>query len=65
MFVLRYIHRNTQPGGEYEVQERFLEFVEEDSETGETLASMILNTLERHSIPFKITADKAMTMRVI
>ena len=51
VFVLRYIHRNTQPGGEYEVQERFLEFVEEDSKTGEALASMILNTLERQQYP--------------
>ena len=53
VFVLRYINRSTEPGGEYEVQERFLEFVEKHSKTGEALASMIMNTLERHGIPLQ------------
>ena len=53
VFVLRYINRSTEPGGEYEVQERFLEFVEKYSKTGEALASMIMNTLERHGIPLQ------------
>ena len=54
VFVLRYVYCNIE--GQYEVQERFLDFVDNQgrhSKTGEVIASMILDTLKKHGIPFQ------------
>ena len=54
VFVLRYVYCNIE--GQYEVQERFLDFVDNQgrhSKTGEVIASMILDTLKKHTIPFQ------------
>ena len=53
VFVLRYVYCNIE--GQYVVQERFLDFVDNQgrhSKTGEVIASMILDTLN-HGIPFQ------------
>ena len=54
VFVLRYVYCNIE--GQYEVQERFLDFVDNQrrhSKTGEVIASMILDTLKKQDIPFQ------------
>ena len=47
-FLLRYINLKD---GRYEVQERFLMFVDCSSKKGEEIAELIMDTLEKHAIP--------------
>ena len=54
VFVLCYVYCNIE--GQYEVQERFLYFVDNQgrhSKTGEVIAFMILDTLKKHGISFQ------------
>ena len=54
VFVLCHVYCNIE--GQYEVQERLLDFVDNQgrhSKTGEVIASMILDTLKKHGIPFQ------------
>ena len=53
VFVLRYVYCNIE--GQYEMQERFLDFVHNQGRHSKTevIASMILNTLKNHCIPFQ------------
>ena len=49
VFVVRYVHLSSE--GKYEVHERFLEFVDCNKKTGEAIAQLIVETLQKHSIP--------------
>lgn len=53
VFVLRYVYCNIE--GQYEMQERFLDFVHNQGRHSKTevIASMILDTLKKHCIPFQ------------
>lgn len=50
VFILRYVLLN-EKSGQYEIQERFLEFVDCNSKTGEDIAELIRATLKKHNIP--------------
>ena len=47
-FLLRYLNLES---GRYEIQERFLMFVDCSSKKGEQIAQLIMDTLEEHAIP--------------
>ena len=48
-FILRYVHCKDKVT--YEVQERFLEFVDCNQKTGESIAELINETLRKNGIP--------------
>jgi len=49
-FILRYVLANNETN-EYEIFERFIEFVDCNKKTGEDIANLILQTLEKRNIP--------------
>ena len=50
VFILRYVHLDSDTNA-YNVQERFLKFVDCNNKTGEDIATMILETLNENNIP--------------
>ena len=50
VFILRYVLFN-KDNHKFEIQERFLEFVDCNNKTGEAIAELIISTLKRHKIP--------------
>ncbi|KAK5645202.1 hypothetical protein RI129_006502 [Pyrocoelia pectoralis] len=49
VFILRYVYQNVE-SKKYEVQERFLEFVDCNNKTGEAIADLIRKTLQKRAI---------------
>ncbi|XP_065684326.1 uncharacterized protein LOC136096700 [Hydra vulgaris] len=50
LFILRYVYLNEE-NNLYEVQERFLEFVDCNQKTGKAIAELICSVIKKHNIP--------------
>ncbi|XP_047139494.1 zinc finger MYM-type protein 1-like [Hydra vulgaris] len=50
VFILRYVYLNEE-NNFYEVQQRFLEFVDCNQKTGKTIAELICSVIKKHNIP--------------
>nr|XP_004206907.1 52 kDa repressor of the inhibitor of the protein kinase-like [Hydra vulgaris] len=50
VFILRYVYLNEE-NSLYEVQERFLEFVDCNQKTGKAIAELICSVIKKHNIP--------------
>ena len=50
VFILRYVYLNEE-NSIYEIQERFLEFVDCNQKTGKAIAELICSVIKKHNIP--------------